>query len=216
MRQIWLKVRGIFTDISVLCRSVKQAARQCDKESIDISLVSTSDISGQNLDQLDQSFMYTQLIKEILFELKHDDGSVKKLVTYCRDKYSGNEEELKKIETFHKGYQLKSLIWWYTYECFIYHLLNWALREQEFDVIIKMAFFICDLHRHIAQLHKEHSKDFWKEFTVYRRQGKSPEMFEKLKKTKGGLLSFNNFLSTSIAEKIAKGFANTALKDILT
>ncbi len=160
MRQIWLKVRGIFTDICVLCGSVKQTARQCDKDSIDISLVSISDISGENLDQLDQSFMYTQLIKEILFELKHDDDSVKKLVTYCRDKYSGNEEELKKIETFHKGYQLKSPIWWFTYECFIYHLLNWALREQEFDFIIKMAFFICDLHRHIVQLHKEHSKDF--------------------------------------------------------
>jgi len=60
-----------------------------------------------------------------------DDDSVEKLVTYCRDKYSDNEEELKKIVTFHKGYQLKSPIWWNNYECFIYHLLNWALRDQE-------------------------------------------------------------------------------------
>jgi hypothetical protein len=59
-----------------------------------------------------------------------DDDSVKKLVTYCLDKYS-NKEELKKIETFHKRYQLKSPIWWYNYECFIYHLLNWVLRDQE-------------------------------------------------------------------------------------
>jgi tetratricopeptide (TPR) repeat protein len=76
-----------------------------------------------------------------------------------------------------------------------------------------MAFFICDLHRHIAQLHEEQSKDFPKEFTVYRGQGMSLEMFEKMKKTKGGLLSFNNFLSTSIAEKVATGFVNAALKD---
>ena len=87
-------------------------------------------------------------------------------------------------------------------ECFLYHLLNWALRDQESDVIIKMGFFICDLHRHIEQLHKEQSKDFQKEFTVYRGQGISREMFEKLKKTKGGLLSFNNFLSTSIRNRL--------------
>jgi tetratricopeptide (TPR) repeat protein len=209
----WSKVRGIFTDITVLCESVKQVARQCDEDSIDISLVSASDISDQSLDHLDQSFMYTQLIKEILFELKHDDDSVKKLVTYCRNKYSNNEKELKTIETFQNEYQLQSPIWWYTYECFIYHLLNWALRYQEFDVIIKMAFFIRDLHRHIEQLHKKQSKDFPNEFTVHRGQGMSPEMFEKMKKTKGGLISFNNFLSTSIKESVAMVFVGRALED---
>jgi tetratricopeptide (TPR) repeat protein len=120
---------------------------------------------------------------------------------------------LKIIEEFQEEYKLHTPIWWYTRECFLYHLLNRALRNQESDVIIKMAFYLCDLHKHIAQLHKEQSKDFRKQFTVYRGQAISREMFEKLKKTKGGLLSFNNFLSTSIAEKIATGFVNAALKD---
>lgn len=208
------KVRGIFTDLSVLCGSVKEMTRQCDENSIDISLVSASDPSDQRLDNLDQSFMYTQLIKEILFELKHDDDSVKKLVTYCLDKFSNDTKKVHKIQEFQNGYQKNSPIWWYTYECFIYHLLNWALRNQEFDVIIRMAFFIYDLHRHIEELHSKQSQNFSKEFTVYRGLAMEPEKFEQLKGTMHGLISFNNFLSTSVKETVALGFVKRSLTDM--
>jgi len=213
MNNSFPKVRGIFTDINTLCKSLKRVARQCDEETIDISLVSTSDISGQKFDQLDPSFMYTQLIKEILFELEYNDRNFNELVAYSRAAFSKNVEELKIIEMFQKEYKLHTPIWWYTMECFLYHLLNGALRNQESDVIIKMAFYLCDLHQEIERLHKQQSEDFRKEFTVYRGQGMPREVFEKLKKTKGGLLSFNNFLSTSLEEHIAMDFVNRALKN---
>ena len=44
-------------------------------------------------------------------------------------------------------------------------------------------------------------------FTVYRGQGLSKTDFDQLIKTKGGLMSFNNFLSTSINRKISLEFA---------
>jgi Tfp pilus assembly protein PilF len=83
---------------------------------------------------------------------------------------------------------------------------------MDVDLIIKMGFFIGDLHRHINQLHKEqftghHSR---KIFTVYRGQGMVKEDFEKMTKTKGGLISFNCFLSTSKSRKISLGFAHGA------
>ena len=49
-------------------------------------------------DQLDQSFMYTQILKEIIFEIKYNEQSIKDLVTYCRDLYAGNQNELQIIE----------------------------------------------------------------------------------------------------------------------
>jgi tetratricopeptide (TPR) repeat protein len=72
-----------------------------------------------------------------------------------------------------------------------------------------MGFFICDLHRHIEKLHKEQFGDHrtGKTFTVYRGQGLSKNDFDKLKKSKGGLMSFNNFLSTSKTRDVALEFA---------
>ncbi|CAF4004191.1 unnamed protein product, partial [Adineta steineri] len=210
----WIKLQGTYTNITDLCESIKQIIRQYDEDSINISLISTNDTSdGQNLNQLDQSFMYTQLMKEILLELPYDDKNIKELVTYYSDKYSSNENELKNIKKFQDEYVSKTPIWWYTYECFIYHQLNWGLREQEVDVIIRMGFFISDLLQFIEELHKEQAKDFQEEFTVYRGQSILPEKFEKMKKTIGGLISFNNFLSTSLNKDVAVRFANNALKD---
>ncbi|CAF1567172.1 unnamed protein product [Rotaria sp. Silwood1] len=90
-------------------------------------------------------------------------------------------------------------------------MLNWALREQEFDAIIRIAFFICNLHRHIEQVYLEQFKECQKEFIVYRGQSMTPEQFEKLKKSKGELMSFNSFLSTSIDENVGLEFAEKAL-----
>ncbi|CAF4415464.1 unnamed protein product, partial [Adineta steineri] len=77
-------------------------------------------------------------------------------------------------------------------------MLNQALRLMDVDMIIRMGFFITDLHRDIQRLHSEQfdGEQSDKTFTVYRGQGLSKEDFTKMTKTEGGLLSFNNFLST--------------------
>jgi tetratricopeptide (TPR) repeat protein len=45
--------------------------------------------------------------------------------------------------------------------------------------------------------------------TIYRGQGFSQTDFDQLKKTQGGLLSFNNFLSTSLNQEISLAFAES-------
>ena len=150
--------------------------------------------------------------KEILFELEYNEQSVKELVNYCREQYSENIGELDIINEFAHDYRPDSSIWWYTRECFIYHMLNRALRTLESDIIMKMGFFICHLHRQLQKLHSQQfGKHQEKVFTVFRGQCLSLQDFEKLEKTKGGLISFNNFLSTSKIEDISLAFANHAL-----
>jgi hypothetical protein len=92
-------------------------------------------------------------------------------------------------------------------------MLNRALRVMDVDIIIKMGFFVGDLHRQVEQLHKEqfgggHSG---KSFIAYRGQGLSTIDFDQLQNTKGGLMSFNNFLSTSTDRNVSMGFAHRAL-----
>jgi hypothetical protein len=93
-------------------------------------------------------------------------------------------------------------------------MLNRALRTQQVETIIKMGFFIQDLYRQIGKLHsKQFADSQGQSLIVYRGQGMSPTDFEKLKKTKGGLISFNSFLSTSVDKDVSSIFAQSILDD---
>jgi tetratricopeptide (TPR) repeat protein len=209
----WIKIKGIHTDIKPICQALQQAAKQCDQDSIAVSFVKVNEgASSGNLDQLEPSFMYTQIFKEILLEMEHDDKSIKDLAIYCRQFYNDNMKELTVIDEFEHKYRTKCPIWWYTRECFTYQMLNRALRMLEGDTIINMGFFIHDLHKQIQQLYQKQVSSYrGKSFIVYRGQGLLKTDFEKLMKTKGGLMSFNNFLSTSKEREVSLGFAKDAL-----
>ncbi|CAF1405316.1 unnamed protein product [Adineta steineri] len=90
-------------------------------------------------------------------------------------------------------------------------MLNRALRLMDGDIITRMGFFIGDLHRQIQQLYKEQyaGTTVADTFTVYRGQGLSTGDFEKMSKIKGGLISFNNFLSTSKDREVSYAFAES-------
>jgi tetratricopeptide (TPR) repeat protein len=212
----WFKIKGVFTEISPLCEALKQATQQCEQNATPISFMDTSDdLSKKNLDQLDSSFMYTQILKEILLTIKFDQKHMKEFIDYCREQFDGNSRELNNIEKLETKYRDETPIWWYTYECFLYPMLNRTLRLMDVDVIIKIGFFIGDLHRHIERLHFEQfgSQNSVKSLTVYRGQGMSKTDFEQITKIKGGLISFNNFLSTSKDRDVSLRFARRALSN---
>ena len=211
----WPKIQGVFTDIKPICKALQQAVKDCDHNTVSISFVKkTSGASKQNLDSLDKSFMYTQILKEILLTIDFEEIHINEFLTYCREQFVGNKIELKHVELIAKDYHHHQPIWWYTYNCFLYSMLNRALRTMEIDLIIKMGFFLKDVHNHIVKLHSQqfnghqhHSNSF----TVYRGQGLSSTDFNELQQTQGGLLSFNNFLSTSTTREVSLDFARRTI-----
>jgi tetratricopeptide (TPR) repeat protein len=210
----WTKIKGVFTNITLICEALKQAAEQCEQNAIPMSFVNTNDdTDNKNLDQLDPSFMYTQILKEILLTIKFEREHIKEFIDHCREQFIENDGELKKINKFQQKYRNETPIWWYTYDSFLYPMLNRALRTTDAEVIIKMGFFIGDLHRDIHQLHlKQFDKHpSSKSFIVYRGQGMSHPDLAQMRKTQGGIMSFNNFLSTSKNREISLRFANAAM-----
>ena len=206
----WVKVEGIHTDITSIRQSLQHVVKQLNHDSITISFIGVGEgASGDNLNQLEPSFMYTQIFKEILLEMDFDDQSVKNFATYCRN---GNYGSSVNINQFENDYQPELAIWWYTYPSFVYSLLNHALRMMEADTIIIMGFFIRDLHRQIKKLHQQQINAYDdKPFIAYRGQGLSTTDFEKLRKTEGALMSFNSFFSTSKDQEVSLGYAMGAL-----
>ncbi|CAF1447323.1 unnamed protein product [Rotaria sordida] len=187
------KVKGVYTQIVSICEALKIDRENCDRAMIPISYHG-----------IDALFMYTQLLKEAFLEIEDDDTkSIKELVEYCRLHSDASEKTLKMIE---EEYRDHAPIWWYTGPYFIYSMLNHGLRLMDIDAILRMGFFIRHLHQHITDLHREQQSSkvaMPSKFQVFRGQGLSVEVFEKMKKTKGGLMSFNNFLSTSRNREIS-------------
>ena len=69
----WTKIKGVHTGIKPICEALQMAAKQCNEDSIAVSFVTMQEgASSQNLDQLEPSFMYTQIFKEILLEMEHN------------------------------------------------------------------------------------------------------------------------------------------------
>ncbi|CAF1197662.1 unnamed protein product [Adineta ricciae] len=191
----WLKVKCVSIDIMTICEQLKQIIRRHELNDIPMSFVQP----GKRPDQLDPSFMYTQIIKEILLTIRFEHKHIKEYVDFYCDKFVDNDVDRKRVRQLEDEYDKHTPIWWYTTERFLYGMLNHALRVMDGKVMTLMGFFISDLHRQIEQLHKQQfrGKTSVETFTVYRGQSLSKKAFDELVASKGGLMSFNNFLSTS-------------------
>jgi tetratricopeptide (TPR) repeat protein len=207
------KVKGVFNEIEDIFSSLTHDIRQYDEALIPISIIRANDSTSISLNELDQSFMHTQLIKEIILEIKYNNQSKQTFIDFCRRQYSNNDSMLRTINQFDQEYYAHSPIWWYSKEPFIYSTLNRALRLQEVNTIIMMGFFIKDLHCQIEHLYKEWS-DKPSLQILYRGQGMLHSEFERLRQSKGGLLAFNNFLSTSTDREISLFFADSNRMDL--
>lgn len=106
--KLW-KVKGIHTEITSICESLQQDVKQYNQDSIAISFVAVGEEdSRQNLNEIESSFMYTQLFKEILLEMKYNEQSIKNFTTYCRNGDYGSPSN---ITRFENEYNPQSAIW---------------------------------------------------------------------------------------------------------
>ena len=210
----WSKIKSVFSEIDPICGALKQIAQQCEQNAISMSIMSSGDIGAEkNGDRLDPSFMYTQIMKEILLTIDFGQQHIDEFIQHCREALTDNEDELIYVDLLARQYRQKTPIWWYTCECFLYLMLNRALRLMNADLMSKMGFFIGDLHHQIERLHQQQfSGDSSRErFTVYRGQGMDKQAFKKMESNKGGLISFNSFLSTSNDRSYSLSFAENVL-----
>ena len=214
----WTKIQGVFTEVEKICEALQESAMLHDQSTIPMGFVALNENDSHiDLNQLEPSFMYTQLFKEILMAMKYDEQAPRELLKYCHKKKVNLHDRIAVINEFQNKYDANKAIWWYTRECFIYRMLNQALRQLEADIIVHMGFFIHDLHRQIEHLHKSQIKSYrGAPFLLYRGQGLSEVAFVKIKETQGGLLSFNNFLSTSKSKATSLGFMHRSSRNVNT
>ncbi|CAF1137008.1 unnamed protein product [Adineta steineri] len=205
----WQKIKSVHTNVDNICQELQLDIKQYHQNSIAMSFLTVNGMaSTNNLNQLEPTFMYTQIFKDILLDMEHGTQGIKTFTAYCRN---NNSVSPTNIDRFEKEYHAHLAIWWYTFPSNIYSMLNYGLRTLDADIIITMGFFLRDVHKQIQQLYEQQISTYGKEtFLVYRGQGFVKSDFEKLQRTQGGLISFNNFLSTSKDKGVSIGYAHVA------
>ncbi|CAF1549679.1 unnamed protein product [Adineta ricciae] len=208
----WNKIKDVFTDITSLCQAIQNTFPQDEPTITPISFVP----SGKRLDLLNPSFMYTQLFKEILLTIEFEDKHIEEFVRHHPGLITLDGTHSNDVKQSVRDYRAKEPIWWYTRGNSMHSMLNNALRIMDVDVLVRLGFFVTDLHRNIEQLHKEQFVNTpWSSrvFTVYRGQGLFHTDFGELKNTIGGLMSFNSFFSTSMQRDVSLSYAKSNADD---
>ncbi|CAF3172326.1 unnamed protein product [Rotaria sp. Silwood2] len=154
----------------------------------------------RNLTDHSVPFLAFQLFVDMMLRLDRTEFSRDELLEVCRENYSNDSIELRKIDIFEQTYDAKDAIKWYTTDCFIYRIINESLRIESIDLIFKLRYFINDLHNQLAQMQIGFLRLLPSNIsilTLYRGLTMDWNQFEELKRNKGNLVSTNSFLSTT-------------------
>ncbi len=92
-------MKGVHTEIKLMCASLQEIVKQRKQDSIAISFVNMNEeASSQNLNQLEPSFMYTQIFKGVLLEVEYDEKSIKNFISYGRNGDYGISNNIDRFE----------------------------------------------------------------------------------------------------------------------
>ena len=178
-------------------RSISEHPRMIGPENEDRSLMFHIRKNRQ-----ETSFMYIRLLRHIFCEM---DSPVQTMITFCRQKYRGNAIYSKFIDELEYNYEQRTAISWYSGDSFLYKILNEALRTLDMEVLVHLRRFIKDLHEELSRLHEDSSTQQWS--TLYRGVLMPIEKLIEFQQNEGCLLSFNQFLSTTVERETALVFA---------
>lgn len=112
------------------------------------------------------------------------------LLTFCKDQYRDNPNQLKILEEFEQTYSSTNAFWWYTLDSFLYQLLTKSLIEMDIQLIGILRFFMVDLHRQLKQNQTKKNQRFYRGYLM------TDDELDFFKGSIGKYLSINRFFST--------------------
>lgn len=201
------KVRGVCTDISEICNSIKSYVSThslIDYDRIEFDLINYI-ISSPTIDKHELCLIYSRLTKLILLKMNSADHGKQDMINYCRSEYNNNPHQILLINDLEGKYSQHDPVWWYTRNLFLQGIVNRALRTRDLYVLISMHRFIKDLDNQLRQIHNN-ARDTTGPFDLYFGQVLSKSDFQRLDNNQGGLICINQFLSANKERGIALMF----------
>ncbi|CAF4033486.1 unnamed protein product [Rotaria sp. Silwood1] len=177
---------------------------------VDLYTIDSGEHSTHILKQGNNSFMWSQILIEILLRIPVTMNAINETLHTCKEIYKDNASILSQINEFKESYTPDLAIHWYTRDSFIFRTVNKTLRTGDIELIFKLRFYIRDLYN---QLKAEHSASIRssRTITAYRGTRTSKDEIEFLKKSVNGFIIMNSFVSTTVDRTIALMFADASL-----
>ncbi|CAF1147762.1 unnamed protein product [Didymodactylos carnosus] len=186
-----------------LMESIKVRVKRTSKQIIAFNLFDHKQKSTRNLTREPAAFLWFQILVDVLKQLPHNIQAKEQMLDVCKNYYRTNEIELQNIERFRSRYKPEDAISWYTEGCFVYKLLNKALRTEDVYLLYLFRFYIIDLCKQLEDENQRYASCC----TLYRGQLMSSDEFDKLSKNIRSLISTNGFLSTTRDIRVALMFS---------
>ncbi|CAF1518878.1 unnamed protein product [Adineta ricciae] len=163
----------------------------------------------RHLSKENKQFIVFQLLLDIILRLDQTSYAKKDLLDLSRLEYKDDPQEMIKIDDFEKNYQSEDAPKWFTKDSFLYRLLNKSLRIERINHIVKMRYFINDLHNQLAKLQDDfiQSLNGLTNLILYRGQTMKINELNEIKENLNGFISMNSFMSTTQDIEVAIAFS---------
>ena len=199
-----------FYDIDNLCKQLKIDVELCELDLIAITTsapIPTDGTTSANLKKQEASFLYAQLMREILYRLKFENNAKNDFINFCRSHYTDNNEQSRMIDDFEANYRPQKALLWITRQGFIWRVLQRAQRTFEIDIRYKLGFIVKHAHTQLTIFQENNSFMAENLLVAYRGKTMFSEKFDVLiKNNSGGLLSFGNFFTAHINKELEIDF----------
>ena len=159
----------------------------------------------RHLSRENKQFIAFQLLLDMILRLEPTEYAKREILEFSRSKYQNDPTKLRKIDDFEENYRSEDAAKWYTKDSFLYRLLNESLRIETIDHIVKMRYYIHDLHNQLAQLQPSfiQSLNGQTNLTLYRGQTMKVSQLNEIRNNYGNFISMNSFLSATEDRKVA-------------
>ncbi|CAF0736611.1 unnamed protein product [Adineta steineri] len=197
---------------------LKHIDNQWDIEFDERSIFSRHDeqIFIRHLSEENKQFIAFQLLLDFILRLEQTFYAKQEFLQFSRSKYENNQTQLKEIDDFERNYRPEDAVKWFSKDNFLYRLLNKSLRIEIINDIVKMRYFINDLHNQLAELQLSFidSLNGKKEIILYRGLPMKITQLNELRENFDGLISMNSFVSATQDENVAIVFSGNGEQTI--
>ncbi|CAF0799761.1 unnamed protein product [Adineta steineri] len=206
------KIIGIFRERCNLIHSLKENIKLVEKQLETFSFYNQHEKATRDLSKESAEFLWFQIFKDIILKMRPDNRARQDIVHFSKNYYRDNEKQLEFIDDFERNYNSKDCIKWYTKSCFLFKLINKALRTEDIDQLHTFRLFIADLSLNLATEHQKLKERYKDKETIllYRGTQLQNEELQRLQENVGNLISTNGYLSTSYSRTVALMFAGNS------
>ncbi|CAF1133903.1 unnamed protein product [Didymodactylos carnosus] len=202
------KIIGIFTDQETLMRTIRHTIKLIEQQSSVFILYNHTQKTTRNLANESGSFIWHQLLKDVLQRMPIDAIAGKReMLDICYKYYRDNKRELQNIQQFEKTYTSDDAIRWYTKDGFIYRLINKALRTEDIEVLHTFRYYINGLSACLGRDYELRKQRQTETLKLYRGITQTNDEIQRLQTSIGKLISTNGFFSTTKNKRVAEMYA---------